>query len=214
MPPLKRLHPAQDLFTLYVFVSVLFVVGVVFGAIMYNALTLEQQQQVTGEVGRYADMFRAGIMPDPADTFRDRALFHTKWIVLIWLLGATVVGMPFILALDFLKGVLIGFSVGTLIQEHAWQGVLFAFAAIAPPNLLVIPALIMASVAGIAFSLHVVKKRLLQSGGELAHPLLSHTAVCLFMLLVLWGAALLEGYLSPQLIRLAAPVLGAAAGGL
>ncbi|EXX88274.1 stage II sporulation protein M [Paenibacillus darwinianus] len=214
MPPLKRLYPAQDLFTLYVFVSVLFIVGVVFGVMMYNALTLEQQQQVTSEVGRYADLFRAGIVGDPEDTLRERALFHTKWVVLIWLLGVTVVGMPFILALDFLKGVLIGFSVGAMIREYAWQGLLFAFASIAPPNLLVIPALIMASVAGIAFSLHVVKNRLLQSGGELAHPLLSHTAVCLFMLLALWGAALLEAYLSPYLIRLAAPVLGAAAGGL
>ena len=34
--------------------------------------------------------------------------------------------MPIILALDFFKGVLVGFAIGTLVSQHAWKGLLFS----------------------------------------------------------------------------------------
>ncbi len=207
MRPAQWLQPTQDRLSLLVFVVVLFIVGVVFGSLVYNALTLEQQQHLTGEVDHYAEVFRAGLFPDAGATLRERAIFHAKWILLIWLLGVTVVGMPFVLALDFLKGVLIGFSVGGLIQAYGWDGLLFALATIAPPNLIIIPALVLASVSAARFSIHIVKNRLLQPGGDIMQPLLLHTATSLVMLLALWGAALFEGYVSPHLIAWAAPRL-------
>jgi stage II sporulation protein M len=207
MRPAHWLQPAQDRLSLLVFVVVLFIVGVVFGSLVYNALTLEQQQHLTGEVDHYAEVFRAGLFPDASATLRERAIFHAKWIMLIWLLGVTVVGLPFVLALDFLKGVLIGFSVGGLIHAYGWNGLLFALATIAPPNLIIIPALVLASVSAARFSLHIVKHRLLQPGGDIVQPLLSHTATSLVMLLALWAAAAFESYVSPHLIAWAAPRL-------
>ena len=44
----------------------------------------------------------------------------------LWVLGLTVVGLPFVLALDFLKGVLVGFAIGMLVREFAWKGLLFS----------------------------------------------------------------------------------------
>lgn len=210
MRPSNWLPPGADRLSLLIFVIVLFIVGVVFGSLVYSALTLEQQQHLTDEVNHYAEIFRAGVQPEPSDTFRERALFHAKWMLLIWLLGVTVVGMPFVLALDFLKGVLVGFSIGALIQAYGWNGLLFALATVAPPNLIIIPAIVLASVSAAAFALHIVKHRLLQPGGQLGQPLLSHTATCLLMLLALWGAAWMEAYVSPHLIAWAAPrLLGA-----
>ena len=190
------LQPANNRSTLLIFVVVLFVVGVVFGAFVYQALTLDQQERLAGELASYAGTFGAGVFPDAGETLRERALFHAKWIGLIWLLGVTVVGMPFVLALDFMKGVLIGFSLGALIQQYGWKGLLFALVAIAPQNAIVIPAIVLASVSAAAFSLHVVKNRLLQPGGELGQPLLAHTGASLLMLLALWAAAAFEAYLS------------------
>lgn len=201
------LQPALNRMTLLIFVIVLFIVGVVFGIFVYQALTLDQQERLAGELTQYADTFGAGFYPDAGETLRDRAGFHAKWMLLIWLLGVTVVGMPLVLALDFAKGVLIGFSLGALIQEYGWHGLLFALVTIAPPNIIIIPAIVMASASAVAFSLYVIKHRLLQPGGELGQPLLAHTGASLFMLLAVWGAALFEAYVSPHLIGWAAPYL-------
>lgn len=46
-------HALKEQNILYIFVAVLFLVGVIFGALMVNALSLEQQQ----DLGRYLGNF-------------------------------------------------------------------------------------------------------------------------------------------------------------
>ncbi|MBD2869584.1 stage II sporulation protein M [Paenibacillus arenilitoris] len=193
--------------SLYVFVSVLFVVGVIFGGLMVNALTLEQQQELARDVDQYVRFMNEGIGTEEAASFRERFFFHGKWLVLLWVLGITVVGIPGVLALNFLKGALVGFAVGTLINQYAWRGVLLSFASIVPQNIIAVPAMIITSAAAISFSLHVVKNRLLRQKGDLAPQLGSFTSTAVLMLFIFAGAALVEAYVSPALIGWVSPFL-------
>ncbi|WP_240647380.1 stage II sporulation protein M [Paenibacillus nanensis] len=194
-------------FNLYLFVAVLFVVGGVFGALLVNVLTLEQQQDLADEVGQYVHYMGAGVGTSEEEVFWERFFFHLKWLVLIWLLGVTVVGIPGILALNFFKGTLIGFALGVLVGQYGWKGVVFSFLTMAPQNVIAVPALIIASVAAISFGLFIVKNRLLGQSGELLPQLGSLTSSSLLMLLLLAGAALIEAYISPSVIGWATPYL-------
>ncbi|MBH5318029.1 stage II sporulation protein M [Paenibacillus sp. GSMTC-2017] len=194
-------------YNLYIFVSVLFVVGGIFGALLVNALTLEQQQELSGEVKQYIQLMDGGVSSNEVDVFWERFFFHFKWLMLIWLLGITVVGIPVILILNFLKGTLIGFSVGVLLQQYAWKGVLFSLVAVAPQNIIAIPALVITSAAAISFGTYIVKNRLLQQKGELLPELGSFTSTTIIMLLIFAGASLFEAYISPPLISWAAPFI-------
>lgn len=196
--------------SLYVFVSVLFVVGVIFGALMVNALTLEQQQELAQDVDQYVQLMNDGIGSGAAHSFWDRFFFHSKWLLLLWLLGITVVGIPGVLALNFLKGALVGFSVGTLINQYAWKGVLFSLVSIAPQNMIAVPAMVIMSAAAISFSMFVIKNRLLMQKGELAPQLGSFTSTAILMLIFFAGAALFEAYISPALISWVSPLLSSA----
>jgi len=203
----------KDKLILYVFVSVLFAVGLVFGALLVNALTLDQQQDLAGDVQQFAQRIQSGMLPDAAQSFWDRALFNAKWIFLIWVLGLTVVGMPLVLALDFLKGVLVGFAVGTLVSQHEWKGLLFSLVSVAPANLIIVPALLIASVSAVSFSIYVVKNRLLGRYGSMSQSFISHTSTGVFMILIAVGAALVDSFLTPVLLKWAAPlILGLGAG--
>lgn len=206
-PAQSRHMPDQGRQMLLIFIAVLMAAGVAFGVFISRSLTLEQQDNLAADLARYALVHEAGQYPDGGELLRERALFHAKWLLLIWLLGLTVVGMPFVLALDFIKGVLIGFTLGVLIQAYGWQGFLFALAAIAPGSLLILPALIIVSASAAAFTLHVIKYRLLQPAGSLKEPFLAHTIAALTMLAALWGGALTEAFITPHLIGWAAPML-------
>lgn len=59
-------------------------------------------------------------------TFWDNVSLHLKWVGLIWVCGLSVIGLPGILVLNFLKGVLIGFSVGYMVGQYSWKGLLFS----------------------------------------------------------------------------------------
>ncbi|WP_028610465.1 stage II sporulation protein M [Paenibacillus harenae] len=193
--------------SLYVFVSVLFVVGVIFGGLMVNALTLEQQQELALDVDQYVQLMNNGMGMGEAASFWERFSFHGKWLVLLWVLGITVVGIPGVLVLNFLKGALVGFAVGTLINQYAWKGVLLSLVSVAPQNIIAVPAMIITSAAAISFSMYVVKNRLLRQKGELAPQLGSFTSTAVLMLIIFAGAALIEAYVSPMLISWVSPLL-------
>lgn len=198
---------ARDNLNLYVFVGVLIIVGALFGVLLVNALTLEQQQELADEVGVYLTTVRDSNNLEASTAFWDSFLFYAKWIGLIWLLGLSVIGLPVVLALDFLKGVLIGFAVALLVRQLAWKGVFFFLASTAPQNALVIPALMIASVSASRFAYFVVKERLFRRKGQLLPPFLAHSAVSALMLLMLCCASLYEAFISPYVLERITPMI-------
>ncbi|MDO7905136.1 stage II sporulation protein M [Paenibacillus sp. JX-17] len=209
-------HTLKDQSQLYVFVAVLFLVGVVFGALMVNALSLEQQQDLARYLGNFfrtvSQTQEAGGEPGPG-SYWDIATLHLKWAGIIWVLGLSVIGLPGILILDFLKGVLIGFTVGYLVGQYAWKGLLFSLVAVAPHNLIVIPALFVCSVAAVSFSLQMIRSRVLtQRQGGLARPLLSYTALTAVMVAILLGISSFEVWVTPVMMKWVAPMLVASTG--
>ncbi|WP_237690645.1 stage II sporulation protein M [Paenibacillus caui] len=197
----------KDQTPLYAFVAVLLLMGVVFGALMVNALTLDQQQ----DISKYLGDFFLNLGTDTGDlksSFWPIALLQLKWLGLIWLFGLSVIGLPGILILDFLKGVLIGFTVGCLVGQFSWKGLLFALVSVAPHNLIVIPVLLISSVAAVKFSLGIIRSRvLLHRQGNFTEPFLSYTGLIVSMSVVLLGAACFETWVSPVLMSWVTPML-------
>lgn len=201
-------YALKDQTPLYVFVSVLFLMGVVFGALMVNALTFEQQQ----DLSRYLGNFFISVNEGGADFYPvalwQVAFLHLKWLGLIWILGLSVIGLPGILILDFLKGVLIGFTVGCLVGQFTWKGLLFAMVSIAPHNLLIIPVLLISSVAAIGFSLNIIRNRVLMNrSGSAARPFLTYTALTLVLAVVMLAASSFETWVTPVMMGWVTPMM-------
>jgi len=200
----------KENWSLYIFVSVLFLMGVVFGVIMVNTLTLDQKQEMLQQIGSFFYTLTDRADAEGSDLFVGSLVLHAKWLLLIWLFGISVVGLPLILVLDFLKGVLVGFSIGYLVGQFSWKGALFALASVAPQNLIVIPALIVSSVTAVAFSIRLIKNRFLRhadSREQMLQPLLRYSGMTAAFLVALAIAAVVEGFVSPALMREVAPLL-------
>lgn len=191
----------------YLFIFVLFATGIVFGAVMVSALTLEQKQELHRHLSSFILTVDQGSSFDSAASFKQSLWFHMKWIGLIWILGLSIIGLPLVFALDFLKGVLIGFSAGYMIAQYSWHGMLLALVSILPQNLIIIPALIITSVGATVFSIRLVKLRMIGRDGSLLAPFWQYTGTALLMALFLAAAAFYEGYLSIQLMKWVTPVL-------
>jgi stage II sporulation protein M len=207
---------SKDLLPLYLFVCILFIMGVVFGALLVNALTLQQKQ----DVGQYVSTFltsysgvgaeSAGMeqaAPPNGSAVWDAFGSHARWVFFIWILGLSVVGVPIILLLDFMKGVLVGFTVGYLVGQWSWKGMVFALASVAPQNLIVVPAIMVCSVAAISFSIVLVRNRLWNRSGTVGQPLAAFSLTALTLTAILFAVSLFEVYLSPGLLEWAAPML-------
>lgn len=185
----------------YFFVCLLFVIGVSFGALAVNALSVEQKVELL----EYMQVFLRGLGQklgeiDGAVVFRQSALGNLKTAGLLWILGATVVGVPLAMVIIFVRGFVIGFSVGFLFSEMGLKGMAFSLLAIVPHNLVVVPAVLALAVSSLAFAVLVVRRRVGGFRVNLAEEFLAYTFTCLVLAGVLVAGSLVEAYVTPLLM--------------
>lgn len=188
---------------LYFFIILLFLIGVVFGALAVK--TLGEEQKV--ELITYLKVFFQGLHDghdaglDVGALVKQAMLNNIKTVVMIWLLGLTVIGVPVILFIVFTRGFVLGFTVGFLVNEYVLRGVAFAIVSVIPHNVLLIPAIIAAAVSGVAFSLLVVRNRLRPYRVNLPYECMAYTSMAVLMLGVVIVGGLVEGYITPVFMK-------------
>ncbi len=128
-------------------------------------------------------------------------LNQAKSIIAVWFLGLTIIGMPIILGVVFLKGFSLGFTISFLVKEKAVSGVMISILSILPQNLVFIPLLIIWSVVGINFTIYIAKGRSM-GGMPLSKGFISYTVLLLVSLVIVLIGSLMEAYLSPWFLSL------------
>ena len=185
----------------YFFMILIFVIGIVIGAMAVKTLPDEQKTELIG----YLRVFFQGLAEtqntagDTQSLLAGVMLNNVKVIGVMWLLGFTIVGIPFVLFLVCLRGFVIGFTVGFLVNEYIMRGLLFAVVSVLPHNFLAVPAILATGVSATTFSLMLVRRN--RSKDNLFYNSVAYSIFCLAMLFVMLGAALVEVYVSPVFMK-------------
>ncbi len=187
------------------FVFVLFLMGTLFGGLIVFALSIEQHQELSRYTGSFLQLAAEGQLQEWQKSFWTAYGAHVKWIGLTWLFGISVIGLPLVIALNFVKGALVGFAITYLGTQLSWKGLLLALVAILPSNLVMVPCLLIGSAVSLSFSLSFVRKRMtgMSMPQETAFRTFTLTSLALTVLVSL--AAVIEVYLVPHGLRWLAP---------
>ncbi|GER72396.1 stage II sporulation protein M [Weizmannia acidilactici] len=189
--------------SIYSFVIVLFLMGVIFGAVIVNSLSIAQKEDLFFYLKQFFGQVSTGKVAAPEDLFRSSFLHNIKFLVLIWVLGISIIGLPLILILLFLKGLVVGFSIGFLVNQMRWGGFLLAFVTVLPQNLLIIPMFIFTSVIAVMFSLNLIRKIFIKQSAHYAffHLFIKYCGALAAAFIAVLLAACVEAYISPQLMQ-------------
>ncbi|WP_243386433.1 stage II sporulation protein M [Bacillus kexueae] len=186
----------------YLFVFVLFVMGVIFGAIIVNSMNITQKEDLYYYLNLFFGQVSDGSIASASEMFQQSFLHNLKYLGLMWVLGISIIGLPIILIMLFLKGMVVGFTVGFLVNQMGWGGFLLSFVSVLPQNLILIPAFIVTSATAIMLSLKLIRQLFLKRMLDTPMQLFTKYAivfVCIFCLAGL--AAAFEGYASPLLMK-------------
>ncbi|MEA1960221.1 MAG: stage II sporulation protein M [Bacillota bacterium] len=184
----------------YVLITLIFVLGIIMGD--YKVTDLEGG--VKSQLLTLIDSYLTGEISQGIDgktILFSSFLNQAKGIIAIWFLGLTVIGMPIILGLVFLKGYSLGFTVGFLVQEKAGIGIVVTILSILPQNLVYLPILIICAVVGVNFSVYIARGKQDRSV-PLGGVLVTYTLLILICLCIVFMGAFIEAYLSPWFLSL------------
>lgn len=197
------LRHLTDYRSLYTFIIALFLMGIIFGAVVVNSLSYEARNDLLQYMQNFFNELAGGRIADPTVLFKEAIGNDFQYIALIWLLGLSVIGLPVLFVLIFVRGMFLGFTVGFLVSQMGTKGFGVAMVSVFPQNLLIIPIDIFLTVVAVACSLRIIRQLLMKIRKE---PLLPQFINYLLILVVSSGALVVacafEAYISPQLIRL------------
>lgn len=192
----------QEHYTTYVFTVVLFVMGIIFGAIVVNSLSFNQKEDLYYYLTNFFGQVSLGNIASTHDVWKESFLQNLKYIGLMWILAMSLVGLPLILILLFLKGLVVGFTVGFLVNQMGWNGFLLAFVSVVPQNIILVPIFIMMAAVSISFSLKMIRHQFVKRTHEpIFRAMLRYTFVMLSFSIALAFASSLEAYVSPLLMK-------------
>jgi stage II sporulation protein M len=117
------MHVAKNKST-YFFLLVAFVIGVSAGAFTVNGLSTAQKDELTSYFQGFLGLLNNQSV-DSSELFSTSLLENLKVVLVLWVLGVSIIGIPFIYLLIGIKGFVTGFSSGFIITAIGMKGVLF-----------------------------------------------------------------------------------------
>jgi stage II sporulation protein M len=188
--------------SIFLFVVVLFLMGVIFGAIVVNSMSITQKEDLFYYLSQFFGEISNGKVASSNDLFLQSFFHNSKFIGLMWILGISIIGVPIILILLFLKGMVVGFTVGFLVSQMGWNGFMLAFASILPQNLIIIPIFIIMAAFSVIFSLRMIKKQFLKKYGQPIMPFFKRYIFALIgAVIFICAASGIEAFISPLLMK-------------
>lgn len=186
---------------IYFIVILFFVVGISSGAFTVKALS----DQHKGELISYMQSFFQVLSQSTFDAFsvlKQSLVNNLQTGILTWILGVTIIGIPLILLIIVIRGFIIGFTVGFLIEQMGMKGFIFCVFAILPQNLFIIPGIIIIAVIAVSFSVMLIKTKLNKNYqvDMVRQFVLYSTIVAAVFLLILLGS-FIEAYITPIFMR-------------
>jgi stage II sporulation protein M len=192
----------------YFFLLIAFIVGVSAGAFTVNGLSTMQSDELSNYFQGFLQLLNNQKI-DSGELLSISLLENIKIVAILWVLGVTIIGIPFIFLLVSIKGFITGFSSGFIINAIGFKGLLFTVFALLPKEIIIIPCVIALGVNGINFSLKIIKSRSIKHvlKDSLKSNFLSYCFVTVFFSGFIFIGVLLEAYITPVFIRMIAPLI-------
>jgi stage II sporulation protein M len=187
----------------YLFLLMAFTLGVSAGAFTVNGLSTMQRDELAHYFQGFLQLFD-NLNVNSSELFYIALLQNLKLIGLLWILGVTIIGLPFIFIILGIRGFITGFSSGFIISALGMKGLLFSGLALLPKEIIIVPCLIAIGVNGINFSMNIAKNKPRDVNKKLGlkSAFVSYCLVTLLLSCIILAGIIFDAYITPTLLRM------------
>lgn len=136
------------------------------------------------------------------DVFVNSAMSNLGLLLIIVLSGLIAFGFPVALGTLVYKGAALGFSAALLIESLPEKGILFIFTSMIPQNLILIPALMLATVASLNLSFFIFSNRKFSIKKSLTESFGPYIFIHIMLALIVLVGCFVESFICPILTGL------------
>lgn len=189
-------------FGLYIISFLCISVGMILGIYTVKYMGQIERSNLNGYINDFSKSYKTFNL-DYRTVFIDAVKNQISIILALWFFGLTMVGIPIILGINFIKGFTIGFSAGFVINGFGIKGVMLTLMAILPQNIIYLFCIIFCSVVAMDFSLTLIKNNMNKNWAQsISIKLSSYSFIFVISSIIMIFGFLFETYITTNAIKL------------
>lgn len=191
---------------LFVFLVVIIAVGVASGSVFVTVLNDSDKIMVSDYLNNFLNNLNSNNL-NYNGTLINTLIFTLGLAILIWLLGISVIGFILILLFLFIKAFALGFSIGSIIINFNFKGILIALAYIVPHHIIDLMIYLLISSYALVLSYRLISSFTKKKNFDFKGIFNRYLFILGFSLIILLFSVLYEVYLAPSLINMIVNIL-------
>lgn len=186
---------------LLVFVTILLTVGLITGSLFVTILSKSDKKLVLETITNYFNQIKLDKI-DFLYSLRTSLISNLIYILFIWLLGISILGIPIILFLIFIKSFILGFSVGSIICTYGLKGILLSLSYVFPHHIINLIVISFIGLYALKVSLSLLQLILTKKQINFKVIIRKYFGVLLITIILITFSSLIETFITPYFINI------------
>ena len=191
---------------IFVFLFVLMLMGIIAGSIFTTILNSSDKELVINHLNEFIDNINNNKL-DYLFALKNNLITNISYVILIWLLGISVIGLPIIIIMFFTKCFILGFSVGAILTSFKLKGILVSLVYVFPGQVISLLFLLLLMMYSMSFTFKMIYAILKKKSIDFKLIMNKYFKILLIVLSVVILMSLYDTYLMPRLIKLLIPFI-------
>lgn len=191
---------------LSIFLIVLGVVGIISGSIFVTILNSSDKTLINEHLNAFLDNIQNNKL-DYLFVFKNNMFTNIIYILVIWLLGISVVGLPILVVIFFSKTFILGFTIGSILTCFKFKGILFSLVYIFPGNIFSLLAVFLITMYAMTFSFKLIYAIFNKKTIDFKLLINRYSFILLICLITIILTNLYDTFAVPNLIKLLLPII-------
>ena len=120
----------------YLFLFIIVIIGIVIGVIFSNILSIDDEKLVYTKLTTYFNNLKNDVPINYFSNLIASIKSNLIYLIVIWVLGLSIIGLLFNNFILFFKSFILGFSIGSIVNIYLYSGLIIAFIYIFPSFLI------------------------------------------------------------------------------
>lgn len=187
-----------------VFLLGLMIIAIITGAIFATVLSKSDQGLVKDYIAKFFQNIETNKLNNLL-AFKNSFISNLIFILGIWLLGISVVGIPIMLFMYFSKAFILGFSISNIILNYKLKGCLLSFVYVFPHHIINLLIFIFLIIYAFSFSLKIINALFKKKTIDFKLIINKYSIVLAICIAGIVVTSLIEVFLTPVFIKTILP---------
>ena len=184
------------------FVLFVIILGIISGTIFLLALNETDKELVINQITTFMTNINDNNINN-FNAFKNTLVENLIFVILIWILGMSIIGIIFNIFVIYLKGFILGFTLSSFFLIYKYKGLLAGLIYVFPTSIINIIITLIVGVYSIILTIYLWRVIFMRDkSNSISKFLKKYLLILLICIVLVFISALCESYLIPALFKL------------